>query len=153
MEGHPPPAPQEPLNKGENPKQPLELPPDDLVPPPPSPEKKDGVIMNYRGIRTYSVQFPLKVRNVKCSRVDENTIVIEIAFNQSIDPRSIKKASILIDGEEIEKSPRFFFNKKGDTVKFELAFCKDEFELKMQGICSFDGSVMENETKLIKVEE
>ena len=128
-----------------NPNQPL-------PPPPRRPEN----IMNYRGNRTYSKNCPMKIKQIRATRVGEQNVSIEVIFNQSINPRSVKHSSILVDDKTLNDEIRFMFNKMGDTLKFELPlqeqFQGDTFELKMWGIRSFDGSVMECIKIPVKIE-
>lgn len=78
---------------------------------------------------------------------------IEIVFNQSINPRSVKNSRITIDGLELSQTVRFWFNKKGDTVKFMLESKNDSLELGIKRVRAFDGSVISPVQMLVQVSE
>lgn len=114
-------------------------------PPPPKDSEK---IMNYRGNRTYSENLPLKINQIKCTRKDSKTICLEISFNQSINPLSVKQDSFLIDNKFLPGEVRFAFNKKGDTIRMFVPETDDSFSLRIQNISSFNGSVLESVERL-----
>ncbi len=132
--GNPPPAPGPGPGNGAPPPRPPR-------PLPPSPKDPDNMLY-YRGNRTAQEDLPLTVNQVKISRVGPSVVDVEIAFNQSINPRSVKPSRITIDGNEVPQNVRFCFNKKGDTVKFMLTSEKDSLELGIKGIRAFNGTVM-----------
>ncbi|MBO4533217.1 MAG: hypothetical protein J5726_05910 [Treponema sp.] len=122
------------------------LPPDQekpFLPVPNTPPKDSDSIINYRGNRMYMEDTALEVAQTKCERLDENTIALEIIFNQSINPRSMGHESIYIDGEPLPDGTRFLFNRRGDTIKILIIMNDDEFSMKIQNIQSFNGRLIE----------
>ena len=132
--GNPPPAPGPGPGNGAPPPRPPR-------PLPPSPKNPDNMLY-YRGSRTTQEEQPLIVNQIKAERIGPATVDIEIAFNQSINPRTIKPHFITVDGLEIPKAVRFWFNKKGDTVKFTLPSEKESFKIEIKCIRAFDGTLM-----------
>lgn len=126
-------------------------PPQHPRPLPPSPKDPDNMLY-YRGNRTAQEDLPLTVNQVKVSRVGAAQVDVEIVFNQSINPRSVKTHRITIDGSELPQNISFWFNKKGDTVKFMLASEKDSLELGIKGIRAFNGTVMSPTMITVQVE-
>lgn len=118
---------------------------------PPSPKDPDNMLY-YRGNRTAQEDLPLTVNQVKVSRVGAAQVDVEIVFNQSINPRSVKTHRITIDGSELPQNVSIWFNKKGDTVKFMLASEKDSLELGIKGIRAFNGTVMSPTLITVQVE-
>ncbi len=142
--GNPPPAPGPgPGNGAPPPQHPRPL--------PPSPKDPDNMLY-YRGNRTAQEDLPLTVNQVKVSRVGAAQVDVEIVFNQSINPRSVKHYRITIDGNEVPQNVSFWFNKKGDTVKFMLASEKDSLEFGIKGIRAFNGTVMSPTLITVQVE-
>lgn len=126
-------------------------PPQHPRPLPPSPKDPDNMLY-YRGNRTAQEDLPLTVNQVKVSRVGVDQVDVEIVFNQSINPRSVKTHRITIDGSELPQNVSIWFNKKGDTVKFMLASEKDSLELGIKGIRAFNGTVMSPTLITVQVE-
>lgn len=85
----------------------------------------------------------LEVEDTEIERLDEDTILLSIFFNRSINPRAIGRDSIIIDEEPLPEETRFAFNKKGDTIRMILNMSDDYFCLKVQKIYSFDGIMLE----------
>ncbi len=142
--GNPPPAPGPGPGNGAPPPRPPR-------PLPPSPKDPDNMLY-YRGNRTAQEDLPLTVNQVKVSRVGAAQVDVEIVFNQSINPRSVKTHRITIDGSELPQNVSIWFNKKGDTVKFMLALEKDSLELGIKGIRAFNGTVMSPTLITVQVE-
>ena len=122
-------------------------------PPPPPPPKDQDNILNYRGNRMYSMDLPLLINSVSCSKNEDESINIMIFFNQSVNPRSVSSKSFLINGEEISSDIRFSFNKKGDTIKMDIPECDEEFKIKVQNIAAFNGVKIEPVEITAKVED
>lgn len=142
--GNPPPAPGPgPGNGAPPPQHPRPL--------PPSPKDPDNMLY-YRGNRTAQEDLPLTLNQVKVSRAGAAQVDVEIVFNQSINPRSVKHSRITIDGNEVPQNVSFWFNKKGDTVKFMLASEKDSLEFGIKGIRAFNGTVMSPTLITVQVE-
>lgn len=130
------------------------LPPDQEKPfpePPKLPPKDPDSIIYYRGNRMYTKDSELKVIRTRGERLDENTILLEIFFNQSINPRTVDNDSILLDDEPLPDDTRFMFNRKGDIIRIILDFDDDDFLLTVQNIRSFNGIVLEPEDFDIQV--
>ena len=121
-------------------------------PAPPSPKNPDSM-MYYRGMRTAQQDIPLSITQTKASRVSFDKVELEIIFNQSINPRSVKNTCITINGEELPKSTKFAFNKKGDTIKFEAEVQSNFCELALQKIRSFDGRLISPVKLSLEIQE
>lgn len=131
-----------------------ETPPDSRPPRPLPPSPKDPAhMLYYRGSRTAEENLPLTINQVKAKRVGPDLVDIEIVFNQSINPRSVKHSRITIDGLELSQTIRFWFNRKGDTVKFMLESKNDSLELGIKRVRAFDGSVISPVQMSVQVSE
>ena len=120
-------------------------------PPPPPPKDSDNII-KYRGNRTYSENTPLKIIQTKCTRKEGELVCIEIFFNQSINPRSVKPASILINNNPVLPPARFMFSKKGDSLMLLIPMNSDSFKMKVTRIRSFDNTLIDPVELLVEVE-
>ncbi|MBR1640157.1 MAG: hypothetical protein IJ688_12290 [Treponema sp.] len=128
-------------------------PPSPVSPPPAPPQKPEGPegnkeknpqnFVHYRGNRTFVQQEKLVLLQVKSSRVDEDEVVMEISFNQSLNPRSVKSSSIILDDEELPEKVKFSFNRKGDTIRVQVPSKDDEIKVKIQGVRAFSGVLIE----------
>ena len=107
------------------------------------PPKDPEIIINYRGSRVYMENELLQVADTQVERLDDETILLSIIFNQTINPRSVRLDSIIIDDEQLPEDTRFAFNRKGDTIRMILNVSDNDFCLKVQNICAFDGSLIE----------
>ncbi|MDY2839375.1 MAG: hypothetical protein SOT46_03270 [Treponema sp.] len=102
-------------------------------------------VMNYRGMRTAAVSAPLKVLNTSVSTGKDNNLQLEIKFNQTVNPLSITRKSILINEEPAANSVKITFNKKGDLMI--LSFDADSisrselenFSVKLLSVETYDG--------------
>ncbi|MBO4639269.1 MAG: hypothetical protein J5710_05880 [Treponema sp.] len=145
-------------NKPENPNpdnQNPELPEGEepIAPPPPLPPKDADKIFYYRGNRTYSEELPLKVNFIRCMRGENGEIILMIVFNQSVNPRSVKNESFLIDDTELPANIRFSFNKKGDTIRVVIPQDDEEFRVTVQDVSTFSGAELEPVEIIAKVED
>ena len=130
----------------ENPENPVPL-------PPPLPRKDAEKVFYYRGNRTYSEELPLKVNFIRCMRDEDGNIVLMIFFNQSVNPGSVKHESFLINNNELPDDIRFSFNRKGDTIRVVIQEEQEEFLVKVQDVCAFNGVCIEPVELLAKVED
>ena len=124
------------------------LPPDQEKPlfdSPRIPPKDQESIIKYRGSRMYMENLPLEIVDTRCMWLDEseNIVVVEVFFNQSINPRSLRYESIAVNDEILPEETRFSFNRKGDTIKLVLFVPDDIFKLTVRGIKSYDGTPIE----------
>ena len=119
---------------------------------PPPPPKDSDKSMKYRGNRTYTDNLPLRINQTECLRKDGEFVSLSILFNQSINPRSVRPGTILINNKPLPPHTRFAFNKKGDTVKIFLPMNSNTFKLKISKIRSFDGSEIDPVELLIEVQ-
>lgn len=142
-EGFPPLPPGQELPEGDS---------SDKKPCPPPPPMDHDNIINYRGSRTYNETLPLKVTQVKCNRIAESLVCVEVFFNQSINPRSVKPNSLIINNSQLPFGTRFTFNKKGNTIKIKVYTTGDSFKLRVQDIRSFNGFLVEPIEILTEVE-
>lgn len=132
------------------------LPPEQETPffePPKERPSDHSDIMHYRGIRVSPENLPFEITQIKCHRFDDKVIVIHIVFNQSINPRSILRDSILLNGKPFHENVRFAFNRKGDTIKLIVVQKENSFKLKVQNLSSFDGKELETTERLVEIEK
>lgn len=141
-------APGVPAPGPENPGEPGQF-PHPLPPPPPKDSDKS---MKYRGNRTYTDNLPLRINQTECIRRDDEFVSLSIVFNQSINPRSVKPGTILINNKSLPPYTRIAFNKKGDTIKIFFPTNSDMYKLKISKIRSFDGSEIDPVELLIEVQ-
>lgn len=120
---------------------------------PPPPPKDSEKIMKYRGNRTYTDNIPLRIIQTECTHVDDKLVSLSIMFNQSINPRSVRPGTILINNKPLPPHTRFAFNKKGDTVKIMFPVNSNTFKLQVLKVRSFDGSEIEPVELLIEVQK
>ena len=130
----------------------------DFPPPPPRPQKappaKDSEnTFKYRGSRIYNENLPLKILQTKCARKEDGNVFLEIIFNQSINPRSMRPESILVNNLPVPKFSKFSFNRKGDTIKILVPMNSNSFKLKINQISSFDGKEIEQVELLVEVQD
>ncbi len=132
------------------------LPPDQDKPfftNPETPRKDADSIIHYRGNRMYMEDVAFEIADTKCERLNDNTIIVEIIFTQSINPRSMGLESIFIDGEPLPDGTRFLFNRRGDTVKVFVIMVSDEFSMRVQNIRSFNGNLIEPAVFIVDLPE
>ena len=151
----------------ERPELPIDEPPPEppedakpMAPPPPLPQKDSDKIFYYRGNRTYSEEIPLKINYIKCVRGEDDSIIVMISFNQSVNPRTVNHESLLIDDNELPETIRFSFNRKGDTIRIVIPSDLDEdeemdeeFRITVQDVCAINGICIEPIEVLAKVED
>lgn len=82
------------------------------------------------------------LQQIKTERISDNTVNIEITFNQIINPRSFSYSSIKINGESLSAQTTFAFNKKGDTVRLSIPVTTSLFTLEIKDVQAFDGSAL-----------
>lgn len=100
-------------------------------------------IIYYRGSRVLAGDDNFSLQKIKTERMSSSSVRVEITFNQSVNPRSFTADSILVDGNAIPAKTKFSFNKKGDTMKVSVPVRNGSFNLTIQNITSFDGTVIE----------
>lgn len=116
--------------------------PGQMPPPPPPPPKDSENTMKYRGSRTYAENLPLKIKQVKCEKAESDSVILEIYFNQSINPRTVKNQNIYLNDEQLSSDIKIVFNKKGDTIKLQIPMNKDAFTIKLTKVRSYDGTLI-----------
>ncbi len=122
------------------------LPPDQDMPffnPPKLTPKDPDSIINYRGNRIYRKNGDMEVAKTAIRRLNKELISLEITFTQSLNPRSVNPNSFIIDDEPLPEGTKFFFNRKGDTVRILVEMEDDYFYLIVQDIYSFNGKLVE----------
>ena len=120
---------------------------------PPRPPRDSDNIVNYRGNRTYSENLPLEIIRTKSIRKDIDMVLVIVVFNQNINPRSVGPDSIMVNNMKPPFGARFFFNKKGDTIRILFPVKEDSFKVKVQNVSSFNGAIIDPVEILSKVEE
>ena len=139
---------------GKNERPPVEKPQDK---PDQKPHHKPGQepdeVFYYRGIRTIADDAPFTIVTSSAVRTDDKNTQLEIAFSKNINPKSVNRDSIFIDGKALPDSTRFSFNKKGDTIQVTIQPESNSFLLTVQGIAAFDGTKMEPYEFMLNVAE
>ena len=134
--------------------KPDEKPTEKMEPKPhPKPGQEPDEVFYYRGTRTIADDAPFTIVTSSAVRTDDKNTQLEIAFSKNINPKSVNRDSIFIDGKALPDSTRFSFNKKGDTIQVTIQPESNSFLLTVQGIASFDGTKMEPYELLIKPTE
>lgn len=100
-------------------------------------------ILYYRGSRILSTNDEFLLQNVKTQRLNPDEINLELTFNQSINPLTFSTDSILLNGESISTNTKFAFNKKGDTIRIAVPVKKENFNLTITALKSYDGTPLE----------
>ena len=100
-------------------------------------------IIYYRGNRMLSENGDFLLENIKTERISDSQVIVEIAFNQSVNPLSFSASSFLLDGSPISESVKLSFNKKGDTIRLTLPVKENFFSLTIQNVEAFDGTELE----------
>ena len=121
-------------------------------PPPPPPPKDSINTFKYRGTRAYTVNLPLEIKQIKCQQSDSDSVILEILFNQSINPITVKNKNIFINDEPLSEEIKIVFNKKGDTIKLQLPMNEKAFRLKLTRVRSYDGTWCGAEEKQVQVQ-
>ncbi|MBR1403021.1 MAG: hypothetical protein IJ558_02470 [Treponema sp.] len=103
---------------------------------------KSEDFINYRGTRMSFSDEDFLLQQIKTERISDNTVNIEITFNQIINPRSFSYSSIKINGESLSAQTTFAFNKKGDTVRLSIPVTTSLFTLEIKDVQAFDGSAL-----------
>lgn len=96
-------------------------------------------VFNYRGSRTTSTNDEFYLKSLKSRVESDDSVMLEIRFNQNVNPRSFKNDSILIDGEAVPEDTKFSFNRKGDTLRLSVPQVEQYFSLEIHEVESFDG--------------
>ena len=76
--------------------------------------------LNYLGERKSISNEDLCAKKIKCSTLTDNYIAIEIYFNQSINPSSVKTDSISINQKKISPQAKIIFNKNADIMTIRM---------------------------------
>ncbi len=114
----------------------------DMPPPRPGPHPPKDSVMNYRGTRMLAENEIFAVKKARCCKLNETCAEIEVSFNQSINPRSIKPCCIMIDNLELPDETKFSFNKKGDTIRFTVPLDWTIKKLNVKGLRSYTGTLI-----------
>ena len=122
-------------------------------PPPPLPPKDPENTFKYRGTRAYAENQPLEIKLVKCIKTENNEVILEVSFNQSINPKSIKNQNVYINDERLLEDIKIVFNKKGDTIKIQIPMVGEAFKLRLSKVRSFNGSMMGTMETWVKVQK
>lgn len=99
--------------------------------------------INYRGMRKPITQQDLQISNIDAQMIDHKTLRMDISFNQSINPRTVKPDNIKINGKALLPKTRFIFNKKGDCVRFFAVVSEKSVTMNLSDIESYAGSLID----------
>lgn len=99
----------------------------------------DAEIVNYRGTRKVITDESFRVCCIKSERTKNNSVSVEICFNQEINPKSFSSSNLKINGKSANNDVKFSFSRKGDSVKIQIPFQSESFSLSLINIQTFDG--------------
>ncbi len=83
-----------------------------------------------------------KLIGIRTSPLENGKLTVDLIFNAGIDPRTMNNSCVLINGKPLQQNTKFFFNKRGNIIRFELNNVKDSFSILIQHINSFNGIKM-----------
>lgn len=96
-------------------------------------------VVNYRGARKAVPDEELEVSCVTAEKLWNRTTIVEICFNQEINPRSFSSANLKINGKTVNNDVKFKFSRKGDSVKIQIPAQEEKFSLSLGDVEAFDG--------------
>lgn len=99
----------------------------------------DAEIVNYRGARKVITDESFKVCCIKSEKTKNDSISVEIRFNQEINPKSFSSSNLKINGKSVNNDVKFSFSRKGDSVKIQIPSQSESFSLSLVNIQTFDG--------------
>lgn len=99
--------------------------------------------MPYHGKRMVSDSSRFYVKKIEAKKTENGKQRIDIRFNVPIDPRTVKKQQILIDGFSLPDETLIVFNKAGTILRIELPVpSKKTFCLELKSAESFNGTLL-----------
>ncbi len=99
--------------------------------------------MPYHGKRMVSTGTRFYVKKIEAKKTENGKQRIDIRFNVPIDPRTVKKQQILIDGFSLPDETLIVFNKAGTILRIELPVpSKKTFCLELKNAESFNGTLL-----------
>ena len=105
-------------------------------------------IINYRGERKLCSSDPLEIIETAIDKKN-NTVRLNILFNQAVDSAKICNDSVFFNGEKVDTNVIIKFNRKSDsvTIIWPLAFYSEEeiqkSSVKLVNVQTFDGKIIE----------
>ena len=96
-------------------------------------------VVNYRGTRKVVPNEALKVSCVSAEKYWNGSTIVEICFNQEINPRSFSSSNVKINGKSVDNDVKFKFSRKGDSVKIQIPAQENNFSLCLGNVEAFDG--------------
>lgn len=96
-------------------------------------------ILNYRGTRKVVPSESLEVSCVSAEKYWDGTTLVEICFNQEINPKSFSSSNLKINGKTANNAVKFKFSRKGDSVKIQIPAQDGKFSLSIDDVEAFDG--------------
>ncbi len=109
-------------------------------------DKHPRSFLNYRGQRLSPNMNHgpknFKLVGIRTSSPDGGKLTVDLIFSSGIDPRTMDNTCILINGKPLSPMTMFFFNKRGNIIRFELTDFREPFSIQIQNITSFNGIKM-----------
>lgn len=96
-------------------------------------------ILNYRGTRKVVPSESLEVSCVSAEKYWDGTTLVEICFNQEVNPKSFLSSNLKINGKTANNAVKFKFSRKGDSVKIQIPAQEGKFSLSIDDVEAFDG--------------
>lgn len=102
----------------------------------------DSDSVNYRGKREPRETGSFSVLNISTSRIDSNTVRLDILFNQTVDPKSAENAIYFINGIGGATKGKTEFSKDGKKIRIAIEAQDSDFVFEMKGISSYNGKTL-----------
>lgn len=98
---------------------------------------------NFRGQRIILSDKEPQILKTDVNKKTENTLKIALYFNQPVNPACINSKNILVDNKILPEDTRMIFNKKVDSVYFEIN-TSDAKNLEIKNLEGINGKKVES---------
>lgn len=103
------------------------------------------ISVNYRGTRVSDENIgEFEIISSKIEKINDDRIQIDFEFNQGINPHSINKQKILLNGEVIPSNAEFIFSRDGKTMRIIIPYTKESLLIEIDELCSYDGKMLDS---------
>lgn len=103
------------------------------------------ISVNYRGTRVSDENIDeFEIISSKIEKINDDKIQIDFEFNQGINPHSINKQKILLNGEIISSDAEFIFSRDGKTMRIIIPYKKENILIEIDELCSYDGKMLDS---------
>ena len=77
-------------------------------------------VVPYHGMRMTSKHSEFYVVKIEAKKAEQGNLLIDIYFNNAVDPRTVSLADILVNGRPVPYGTSELFNKAGTEVRLEF---------------------------------